>query len=37
VGVFLAGLLAGLDPIRAATAANEAAAAFVARVRGVHG
>ncbi|WP_375387356.1 PfkB family carbohydrate kinase [uncultured Amnibacterium sp.] len=33
VGVFLAGLLAGLDPVDAARAANEAAAAFVGAAR----
>jgi sugar/nucleoside kinase (ribokinase family) len=35
VGTFLAGLLAGLAPIEAARAANEAAARFV--TRRVHG
>jgi sugar/nucleoside kinase (ribokinase family) len=33
VGVFLAGLLEGIDPLAAASAANEAAAAFVSRPR----
>ena len=34
VGTFLAALLRGPDPIEAARAANEAAAAFVASQRG---